>query len=50
MRNAAAEALVGLGDQRGVELFDQVLKKISSQGEQFSIKQFQKRLRESARP
>jgi aminopeptidase N len=50
MRNAAAEALVGLGDQRGVELFDQVLKKISSQGEQFSIRQFQKRLRESARP
>jgi aminopeptidase N len=50
MRNAAAEALVGLGDQRGVELFDEVLKKISSQGEQFSIKQFQKRLRDSARP
>ncbi|MGB7924159.1 MAG: M1 family aminopeptidase [Pyrinomonadaceae bacterium] len=50
MRNAAAEALVGLGDQRGVELFDEVLKKLTSQGEQFSIRQFQKRLRDSARP
>jgi HEAT repeat protein len=50
LRNAAAEALVALGDERGVEIFEQVLKKISSQGEQFSIRQFQKRLRESARP
>ena len=49
LRNAAAEALVGLGDQRGVELFEQVLKKIDSQGVQFSIRQYQKRLREAAK-
>ena len=48
LRSAAAEALVGLGDQRGVELFEQVLKKINSRGEQFSIRQYQKRLREAA--
>jgi aminopeptidase N len=49
LRNAASEALVSLGDQRGVELFEQVLKKINNQGEQFSIRQFQKRLREAAK-
>jgi aminopeptidase N len=49
LRNAAAEALVALGDQRGVELFDQVLKKIDSLGVQFTIRQYQKRLREAAK-
>jgi aminopeptidase N len=50
MRNAAAEALVSLGDQRGLEVFEQVLKKLNSQGEQFSIRQFQQRLRQSSQP
>jgi aminopeptidase N len=45
---AAAEALVTLGDQRGVALFEQARKQLNNPQAQFFLMQFEQRLRQSA--
>jgi aminopeptidase N len=46
--NASAEALVSLGDQRGVALFEQARKQLNNPQAQFFVMQFEQRLRQSA--
>ncbi|HEY0385366.1 MAG TPA: M1 family aminopeptidase, partial [Pyrinomonadaceae bacterium] len=46
--NASAEALVSLGDQRGLALFEQARKESNNPQIQFFIMQFEQRLRQSA--
>ncbi|MDX6694338.1 MAG: aminopeptidase [Blastocatellia bacterium] len=48
LANTAAEALVVLGDQRGVALFEQALKQTSNPQAQFFIMQFEQRLKQSS--
>jgi aminopeptidase N len=48
LSNAAGEALVKLGDPRGVEAIEQAIKKANSPQIQDFIKQFQQRLRQKA--
>jgi aminopeptidase N len=48
--NAAGEALVKLGDPRGVEVIEQAIKKVNSQQIQGFIRQFQQRLQQALKP
>jgi aminopeptidase N len=48
--NAAGEALVKLGDPRGIDVMEQAVKKSNSQQIQGFIRQFQQRLRQSTQP
>jgi aminopeptidase N len=48
--NAAGEALVKLGDPRGIEIMEQAIKKVDSPQIQGFIRQFQQRLRQSTQP
>ncbi len=46
--NSSAEALVALGDQRGLALFEQARKQLPNPQAQFFIMQFEERLRKNA--
>lgn len=46
--SASAEALVSLGDQRGVALFEQARKQLNNPQAQFFLMQYEQRLRQSA--
>ena len=48
--NAAGEALVKLGDPRGIEVIEQAIKKVNSQQIQGFIRQFQQRLQQALKP
>ena len=48
--NAAGEALVKLGDPRGVEVIEQAIKKVNSPQIQGFIRQFQQRLQQALKP
>ena len=48
--SSAAEALVKLGDRRGLEVFEQVRKKLNNPQVEAFIMQFEQRLRQSAQP
>ena len=48
--NAAGEALVKLGDPRGIEVIEQAIKKVNSPQIQGFIRQFQQRLQQALKP
>jgi aminopeptidase N len=48
--SSAAAALVSLGDQRGLALFEEARKQVSNPQVQFFIMQFEQRLKQSASP
>ncbi|HYO92205.1 MAG TPA: M1 family aminopeptidase, partial [Pyrinomonadaceae bacterium] len=48
LANSAAEALVALGDQRGLALFEQARKQLNNPQADFFLRQFEERLRKNA--